>query len=89
MVGRADSHVAVDRPSMKLRSRDFGDGHTLVSAGEQVGDPSMKLRSRDFGDVAHEVGLGGIGDAPSMKLRSRDFGDLICPQHSQRRIFPQ
>ena len=59
---------------MKLRSRDFGDGHELVGASEDVGDPSMKLRSRDFGDAAIHI-VPQIFLIPSMKLRSRDFGD--------------
>ena len=37
-------------PSMKLRSRDFGDFGACSSAVAVVVGPSMKLRSRDFGD---------------------------------------
>ena len=61
------------RPSMKLRSRDFGDA-TPSFASWTIAAPSMKLRSRDFGDWReqyHHV----AAQPPSMKLRSRDFGD--------------
>ena len=61
------------RPSMKLRSRDFGDDSANTVQSVTIA-PSMKLRSRDFGDSVFLSWSVSVL-SPSMKLRSRDFGD--------------
>ena len=58
-------------PSMKLRSRDFGDPfHRFGVFAPPV--PSMKLRSRDFGDISGGIrpcGWDSLNEAPKPRLR--------------------
>ena len=48
---------------MKLRSRDFGDGETLLSAKKRFAS-SMKLRSRDFGDAVDLIAARTVPRSP-------------------------
>ena len=60
-------------PSMKLRSRDFGDRRLRWRLAIRRIRPSMKLRSRDFGDNATDSparqSTSTLNEAPKPRLR--------------------